>query len=216
MTDRARLVLVTPAPAAGEEWPGALAGRLAEALDAGRVDAVVLRLPASDDRTLLKLIKPIVPIVQERGAALLLQDAPGLVARSGADGAHISSAAGIGEALEMLRPQERIVGTAGLRARHDAMEAAEAGVDYVMFGEPRPDGSVPPHAAILERVEWWAEVFQTPCVAFVHDLADVEAMTGTGCEFVALGAAVFDHPAGPADAVRRALEAIGAATVPQR
>ncbi|MCZ8106915.1 MAG: thiamine phosphate synthase [Burkholderiales bacterium] len=216
MTDRARLVLVTPAPVEGEEWPGTLPVRLVEALDAGRVDAVVLRLPAADDRTLLKLLKPIVPVVQERGAALLLQDAPALVARSGADGAHVTNPSAIAEALETLRPQERIVGTAGLRARHDAMEAAEVGVDYVMFGEPRPDGSVPPATVTLERVEWWAEVFQTPCVAFVHDLGDVEAMTATGCEFVALGAAVFDHPAGPAAAVRKALEAIASATVPQR
>ena len=216
MTDRARLVLVTPAPVAGGDWPGALPGQLAAALAAGPVDAVVLRLPDLDDRSLLKLVKPLVPVVQEAGAALLLQDAPALVARSGADGVHLTDPARLAEALDMLRPHERIVGTAGLRARHDAMEAAEAGADYVMFGEPRADASVPPTAAILERVGWWAEVFQTPCVAFVHDLADVQAMTETGCEFVALGDAVFGHPAGPAEAMRVAQEAVAAAAVPQR
>lgn len=216
MTDRARLVLVTPAPVAGDDWPGALGAKLEEALAAGRIDAVVLRLPERDDRSLVKLVKPLAPVVQEAGAALLLQDAPALVARAGADGVHLTDPARLAEALEMLRPHERIVGTAGLRARHDAMEAAEAGVDYVMFGEPRPDASVPPSAAIVERVGWWAEVFQTPCVAFVHDLSDVQAMTETGCEFVALGDAVFGHAAGPGEAVRIALAAIAAATVPER
>ncbi|MHB2165547.1 thiamine phosphate synthase [Alsobacter sp. R-9] len=216
MNERARLVLVTPAPAEGQEWPSDLGSRLAQALEAGRVDAVILRLPQQDDRTLIKLVKPLVPIVQDRGAALLLEDAIAIVPRAGADGVHLTGPSRLAEALETLRPQERIVGVGGLRARHDAMEAAEAGVDYVMFGDRRADGSVPPDGAIVERAAWWAEVFETPCVACVHDLGGVQAMTETGCEFVALGSAVFDHPDGPASAVRQALESIASATVPQR
>jgi thiamine-phosphate pyrophosphorylase len=96
------------------------------------------------------------------------------------------------------------------------MEAAEAGCDYVMFGEPREDGSMPPFPAVLERVQWWAELFETPCIAFAPTLDEVGPLAATGCEFVALGDAVFKHPDGPAEAVRQAHAAIAAAPVPQR
>src|SRR5262245_3871980 len=80
-----RLYLVTP-PA---DDPAGLAARLADALGAGDVAAVLLRLPGSDERTLISTIKKIAPVVQDRGAALLLDGYPDLVARAGADGAHL-------------------------------------------------------------------------------------------------------------------------------
>lgn len=216
MSEKARLVLVTPAPVEAAGWPGALVLALEAALDGGPIDAVVIRLPQTDERTLLKLVKPVVAAVQARNAAALLEDAPALVARAGADGVHLSGPEGLEEALTALKPHDRIVGLGGLRARHDAMEAAEDGVDYVMFGEPRPDGSAPPFSAVHERAQWWAEVFQTPCVAFAVSLEDVGPLAETGCEFVALGAAVFDHAGGPGEAVRQALAAIESAPVPVR
>jgi thiamine-phosphate pyrophosphorylase len=73
------------------------------------------------------------------------------------------------------------------------MDAGEAGVDHVLFGEPRPDGSLPPLAAVLERAGWWAEIFQTPCVAYAPDADSVAALAETGAEFVALGAWAFDE-----------------------
>lgn len=216
MTERARLVLVTPPVADPASWPGPLAQQLAEAGKGGRIDAVILRLPQLDERSLLKLLKPLVPIAQEQGAAVLLEDAPSLVARSGADGVHLTGPDGVADALEALRPQDRIVGVGGLRARHDAMEVAEAGVDYVLFGEPRDDGTPPPFPAVVERAAWWAEVFNTPCVAFVPEMTGVEPMAATGCEFVAVGEAVFGHPDGPETGVREALAAIEAAPVIER
>jgi len=72
------------------------------------------------------------------------------------------------------------------------MDAGEAGVDYVMFGEPRPDGSLPPLTAVLERAGWWAEIFETPCVAYVPDAESIAALVETGAEFVALGAWAFE------------------------
>ena len=216
MTDRARLILVTPAPPEGSEWPDALLPALEAALDAGAVDAVIVRLPRTDERNLLKLVKPVVAAIQARNAAALLEDAPEIVARSGADGVHLTGPETLAGALAALKPHDRIVGLGGLRARHDAMEAAEEGTDYVMFGEPRPDGTAPPFSAVHERAGWWAEVFQTPCVAFATSLDDVGPLAETGCEFVALGAAAFDHPEGPAEAVRAALAAIENAPVPVR
>jgi thiamine-phosphate pyrophosphorylase len=222
MTERARLVLVTPRAARGEDspspaaWADRLHGALSSAFEGGAVDAVVINLPAADERTLVKLVKPLVALGQERNAAMLLADAPGIVARAGADGVHVSRPEDLEAALEMLRPHERIVGCGGVRARHDAMEAAERGCDYVMFGEPDEAGVAPPPAAVLERTGWWAELFETPCIGFCGSLDEVGEMAATGCEFVALGAAAFDGSASPAEAVRRAWQAIEAAPVPLR
>src|SRR5215831_11522328 len=146
----ARLYLVTPPDPAG------LAGPLAGALEAADVAAVLLRLPAADERTLINHAKAVAPTVQEKGAALLLDDHADLAARAGADGAHVRGSAAIAAALAALKPA-RIVGCGGLRTRHDAMLAGEAGADYVMFGEPDPNGHRPAFTAIAERVAWWAE-----------------------------------------------------------
>jgi thiamine-phosphate pyrophosphorylase len=212
MSEGARLVLMTPV--AGSD--PAMAQRLVDALSGGAVAAVILRLPPMDERGLVKLIKPFGPIVQDREAALLVADHPDVVARSGADGVHVSDPRALAGALQLLRPQQRIVGAGGLRARHDAMEAAEAGCDYVMFGEPDKDGATPPFPGVLERTQWWAEVFQTPCVAYCAELSQVSALAETGCEFIALGEAVFSHANGPARAVEAALSAIEAVRVHDR
>lgn len=222
MTERARLVLVTPRIAGGDQAPApaAWADRLHQALSAafegGTVDAVIVQAPPVDERTLVKLLKPIVALGQEKGAAMLLADQPEIVARAGADGVHVSSPDHLQAALDMLKPHERIVGCGGVRARHDAMEAAEAGVDYVMFGEPDADGIAPPPPAVLERTGWWAELFETPCIGFCRSLDEVGDMAATGCEFVALGDAAFATGADPAEAVRRAWAAIAEAPVPLR
>jgi thiamine-phosphate pyrophosphorylase len=207
MSERARLVLMTPL--AGSD--PALAQRLADALSGGPVAAVILGLPVLDERSLIKLVKPYCSIAQEREAALLVCGNLDVVARSGADGVHVSDPRALAEALRQLRPQQRIVGAGGLRARHDAMEAAEAGCDYVMIGEPDAQGVLPPFSAVLERTQWWAQVFQTPCVAYCPELAQVTALAETDCEFIALGEAVFSHAEGPAKAVAAALAAIAAA-----
>jgi thiamine-phosphate pyrophosphorylase len=212
MREQARLVLMTP-PAGSDP---ALEQQLADALSGGPVAAVILGLPALDERSLVKLVKPFCPIVQEREAALLVGGNPDVVARSGADGVHVSNPRALAEALRHLRPQQRIVGAGWLRARHDAMEAAEAGCDYVMIGEPDAEGVLPPFPAVLERTQWWAQLFQTPCVAYCPELAQVTVLAETGCEFIALGEAVFRHAAGPAQAVTAALAAIAAANSPNR
>ena len=118
--------------------------------------------------------------MQDKGAALLLDGHAELVARAGADGAHLAGIDAFSAALAALKP-ERIAGCGGLDSRHDAMLAAEAGADYVMFGEPDDDR----HAArrsmpIVERVAWWAEVFEVPCVGFAASLDEVEPLGGGG------------------------------------
>ena len=71
------------------------------------------------------------------------------------------------------------------------MLAAEAGADYVMFGEPDASGRRPSFDAIVERVAWWAEVFEIPCVGFAGTLDEVEPLAAAGADFVALGDCVF-------------------------
>jgi thiamine-phosphate pyrophosphorylase len=127
----------------------------------------------------------IAPVVQSRGIALLLDGHPDLVARAGADGAHMTGVAAFEAAFDMLKPGH-IAGAGGLATRHDAMRAAEKGADYVMFGEPGPDGRRPDFAVIADRVAWWAELFEPPCVGFAANLDEVGALAAAGADFVAI------------------------------
>jgi thiamine-phosphate pyrophosphorylase len=164
---------------------------------------VLLRLAEADERTLIGRIKALAPIVQDKNAALLIAGRADLVARAGADGAHLAGIDEFNAALAALKP-ERIAGCGGLHTRHDAMLAAEAGCDYVMFGEPEEDGQRPSFEAIVERVAWWAEVFETPCVAFAASLDEVEPLAVAGADFVALGDWTFADARGGATAVGEA------------
>jgi thiamine-phosphate pyrophosphorylase len=171
--------------------PGAISFRLMQAFAGGDVAAVLLRLAPGDERSLTERVKALAPPVQAQNVALVVEASAQVASRGGADGVHVTEGIeAIAEARSSLR-QERIIGVGGLRSRHDAMDAGEAGVDYVMFGEPRPDGSLPPLPAVLERASWWAEIFETPCIAYAPDAESVPALVETGAEFLALGAWLF-------------------------
>ena len=186
-----RLYLVTP-PTAD---PARLADGIADAFGGADVAAVLVPLTGDDERALLNGLKLLVSAVQGRGAALLLGGRPDLVARAGADGAHLTGTDEFSAAVVSLKP-ERIAGCGGLATRHDAMTAAEAGADYVMFGEPDDRGHRPSFEAVLERVEWWAEVFEIPCVGFATHPDEISALVAAGADFIAVGAFVFDDPRG--------------------
>jgi thiamine-phosphate pyrophosphorylase len=205
---RPRLMLFTPKVTDA----AAFAAPLEEALSAGDVAAVALDLADADERSLVNGLKRLAPIVQGRDAALLIVDRPQILARGGADGLHLSQPAGLGAALDFLKGQDRIVGAAGLRLRDDAMAAAEAGVDYVLFGEGRADGVFPPLASVIERTSWWAGIFETPCVAFAPELDAIDELALTGAEFVALCDPVWTHADGPTATVRSALQRLAART----
>ncbi|SEC16011.1 thiamine-phosphate pyrophosphorylase [Rhizobiales bacterium GAS188] len=205
---RPRLMLFTPKVVDA----AAFAAPLGEALSAGDVAAVVLDLADADERSLVNAVKRLAPIAQGRDAALLIADRPQIMARGGADGLHLSQPAGLDAAFDLLKDQDRIVGAGGLRLRDDAMAAAEAGVDYVMFGDARPDGSFPPLASVIERAAWWAGIFETPCVAFAPELDAIDELALTGAEFVALGEPVWTEAQGPAAIVRSALQRLASRT----
>jgi thiamine-phosphate pyrophosphorylase len=191
---------VAPRDAAG------LADQLAQALAAADVAAVLLRLPDTDERGLINHAKVLAPTVQDRGAALLLDGHADLAARAGADGAHLGGIEALKDALATLKPA-RIAGCGRLDTRHDAMLAAEAGADYVMFGEPDAAGRRPSFEAIAERVAWWAQLFEIPCVGFAAAPEEVEPLAAAGADFVAVGDWIFTDARGSAaalaDAARR-------------
>jgi thiamine-phosphate pyrophosphorylase len=164
------------------------------------IAAVLLRSRDPDERTRIDHAKALAPPVQGKGAALLLDGDADLVARAGADGAHLTGFDAFKPALATLKP-DRIAGCGGLGTRHDAMLAAEAGADYVMFGEPDGAGERPSLAAITDRLSWWAEVFEVPCVGFAASLNEVGPLAAAGADFVALGDCVFSDARGFAAAL---------------
>lgn len=194
---RIYLVVQAASDAAG------LAGALARLLPVADVAAVLLRLAPAPERAMIDLVKKIAPAIQTPGAALLIAERADLVARAGADGAHLSGIAALAAALPGLKPG-RIAGAGGLRSRHDAMLAGEAGADYAMFGEPGADGARPPFEALLDRVAWWAELFEVPCVAYAGSLDEIPPLCAAGADFIALGDSVFGDPRGTEAALREA------------
>lgn len=165
------------------------------------VACVLLRTAARDEDEEEKIVRALAPLVQRHGVACLVADDPRLALRAGADGVHIDgSGERLERALRAIKPGH-IVGAGGLPTRDAAMTAGEAGADYVMFGGP--SGAVP-HAAIVERVAWWAEIFNVPCVGYARELASIDALVRAGADFIALGGAVFADPRGAAAALRDA------------
>ena len=232
ITTPPRLYLVTPLL----DDPAAFARALEAALTAGDVAAVLLRLADAGERMLIERAKAVADIVQRRDVALILDGRPDIVARAGADGAHLFGIEAFAAALALLKP-ERIAGAGGLRSRHDAMLAAETGADYAMFGEPPPpfpppqagEGSrhfPPPRAGegqgggprrrasfdeILERLTWWAELFEVPCVGYAASLDEVGPLVQTGADFIALGEWIWMKPNGAAENVAAAAQQLASA-----
>lgn len=186
--------------------PSQLAAKLAELLAAADVAAVLVRLRESDPRSMISTVKGLAPAIQNAGAALLIDGHPDIVARAGADGAHLTGIAAMEEAMPSLRP-DRIVGVGGLATRHDSMAAGEAGADYVLFGEPDAKGQRPSAEAIAERLEWWDELFEPPCVGFATSREEAEAFAAAGADFVLVGDVIWSDPRG----ARAALVEIGEA-----
>jgi len=200
---RQRLYLVTPTL----DDPAAFAGELESVLGAADVAAVLLKLADSGERTLIERAKAVAAVVQRRDAALILDGRAEIVARAGADGAHLTGIQTFAAAVAMLKP-DRIAGAGGLRSRHDAMLAGETGADYVMFGDPDRNGRRPDLDALQERLTWWTELFEIPCVAYAASKDEVEPLAKTGADFIALGEWIWRAPNGAADAVAAAAKLV--------
>ncbi len=188
--------------------PAPVLAQLPALLAQADIAAVLLRLAPTDERSMITRAKALAGPVQKAGAALLIEDHFALVARAGADGAHLSGIAAMQEALPTLKP-DRIAGVGALHTRHDAMVAGETNADYVLFGEP-DHGERPSPDAIFERLQWWAEVFETPCVGYAASLDEARLFGGSGAEFIMPGY-IWDDPRGAAAALAEAAQAIAAA-----
>ena len=198
-----RLYLTTPEV----DEPSLLIESLPGLLAAADVAAVLLKLKPTDPRTMISRIKALAPAIQNSGAALLLDGHVELVARGGADGAHLTGIAAMEEAMPSLKP-DRIAGIGGLATRHDSMTAGELGADYVLFGEPDANGQRPSIEAIAERLQWWAELFEPSCVGFAASAEEAYEFAASGADFVLVGDFIWADPRGAAAALEDAGQAI--------
>ena len=199
-----RLYLMLPPLEEAGDWPQ----KLKSVLGVGDIACVLAPLTARDEGSAKKIVKALIDVTEPLGVALLI-DAPSLVMRAGADGAHMRVTTDtleklVPDAIKSLKKEDRILGIGGLRAKHDAMIAGEYDVDYVSFGDPAPDGYVPPIEQIAERAGWWAEIFNVPCVAHAANLADVATLTKVGADFISLREAIWDDARGPVAAMQEA------------
>ena len=201
--DAPRLYLITPPISDAAAY-----APLFEAIAASDVACVLLRITASGDSAKEEIFCALAPLLQNHGIACLVEADPQWARRANADGVHIE---GTGPALQAaLRSLHfgHIVGAGGLETRDEAMIAGEAGADYVMFGGP---ASLEPHAHIVERVNWWSEIFNVPCVGYAQDLSSIGDLVRAGADFIALGDAIFADPRGAQAAVRDAARLIASA-----
>jgi thiamine-phosphate pyrophosphorylase len=198
-----RLYLATPDVDDPKDLLASLPRLLAEA----DVAAVLLRLKPVDHRTMISRVKALAPPIQDQGAALLLDGHAELVARAGADGAHLTGIQALEDALPTLKP-DRIAGVGGLTTRHDSMAAGELGADYVLFGEPDASGQRPSVEAICERLQWWDELFEPPCVGFAESRDEAFEFAAAGADFVLVGDFIWADPRGAAAALKEAGQAI--------
>ncbi len=206
MSQTCRLYLITP-PAFALD---AFAVALKTALSGGDVGAVQLRLKDASDKEIIAAARELMPIVQGAGAAFIINDRPDLAAELGADGVHVGQQDAPYEKARAVLGKDKIVGVTCHDSRHLAMEAGEAGADYVAFGAffPTSTKEAPTHAD-LELLEIWSQTMETPCVAIGGiTIENAAPLVAAGADFIAVANGVWAHPAGPAEAVKTLQRAI--------
>lgn len=198
--EHCRLYLITPYKI---ELP-AFADALARALDAGDVATLQLRLKEVDDDEVRRATEGLMPIAQQRGVAFLINDRPDLAAELGADGVHIGQEDATYPDARAVTGRDKIVGVTCHNSRHLAMEAAEAGADYVAFGAFYPTQTKQPKAAAdAEILRWWSELMVVPCVAIGGiTVENAGPLIEAGADFLAVSAGIWAHRQGPAAAVK--------------
>lgn len=197
--DRCRLYLITPPRLEASKF----ADILEAALDGGDVACLQLRLKDADDDTIRRAAEILKPVAQRRHVAFLMNDRPDLAALCGCDGVHVGQEdAAYAEARRMVGPRA-VVGVTCHDSRHLALEAADAGADYVAFGAFFPTATKQAKTqASLGILEWWSSMTTVPCVAIGGITVDNgAALVRAGADFLAVIGGVWDHPDGPAAAI---------------
>jgi len=196
-----RLYLITPPAIPDLE---AFAADLEAALGAGDVAALQVRLKPADEAAIRACVQRLAPITRAHDVALILNDRPDLAADLGCDGVHVGqSDASVASARRLMGP-DAMIGATCHDSRDMAMEAAEAGADYVAFGAFFPtETKETTHRPELDILTIWQETVEIPCVAIGGVTVDNAAVLArAGADFVAVSAGVWSHPGGPAEAVR--------------
>jgi thiamine-phosphate pyrophosphorylase len=206
----ARLYLVTPPSVDLACFPDLLA----QALDAGEVAAVQLRLKDADENTWRRAIDALRPVAQVREVAFLLNDRADLVRASGCDGAHVGQEDMPARQARALLGPDLMLGVTCHESRDLAMQAGEDGADYVAFGAFYPTGSKQvTHHADPEILRWWSDLMEIPCCAIGGITAgNCAPLVQAGADFLAVIGAVWGHADGPAAGVRAMNAAIRAAS----
>lgn len=193
-----QLYLISP-PTPGPDF----ADQLRAALGAGRVAAFQLRLKGLDDDAIARAAEPLQRICADHDVAFLLNDSAPLAHRLGADGVHLGQGDGDPRAARTLLGPKAQIGVTCHDSRHLAMEAGEAGADYVAFGAFYPtttkETTHRPDPSILG---WWTTLFELPCVAIGGiTAANAAPLVAAGADFLAVSGAIWAHPDGPAAGV---------------
>ncbi len=196
-----RLYLITP-PTLD---PRAFATILAEALAAGDVACVQLRLKDVDDATIEAAVADLKPVTDAWQVPLILNDRPDLAQKTGCDGVHVGQQDTPYPAARRILGDDAIVGVTCHASRDLAMRAAEAGADYVAFGAFFPTATKEAKAhADPDILAWWQEIMTLPCVAIGGITVDnCRPLIDAGADFLAVSASVWEHPGGPAAAVQQ-------------
>jgi thiamine-phosphate pyrophosphorylase len=195
-----RLYLISPPRLSAANF----LGPLKEALKGGDVASFQLRLKEASDDEIRRAVDTLRPVVQSAGTAFILNDRPDLAAELGCDGVHVGQEdASYAEARRLL--PNGIVGVTCHDSRHLAMEAAEAGADYIAFGAFFPTQTKEPKTrADIDLLRWWNEMMVVPCVAIGGiTVQNAPLLIEAGADFLAVSAGVWEHPDGPAEAVRQ-------------
>ncbi|PKB25159.1 thiamine-phosphate diphosphorylase [Novosphingobium kunmingense] len=183
-----QLYLISPLDVAG-----AYPDRLTRALDAGPVAAFQFRVKGFDEHEAARLADPLQRICADRDVAFIVNDSISLAKRLGADGVHLGQGDGdVGEARQRLGRDAQI-GVTCHDSRHLAMEAGEAGADYVAFGVFYPTTTKQTeHVATPDLLTWWQELFEIPCVAIGGITPENAApLVEAGADFLAVSHAVW-------------------------
>ena len=196
-----RLYIITPPRI--DDLTG-FAELLVQALNAGDVAALQIRLKDAPDDQIARAVEALAPVAQAHGVAVILNDRPDLAAQLGCDGVHIGQSDMPYKEARRLMGSAAMIGVTCHDSRHLAMEAAEAGADYVAFGAFFPTAT----KDALTRAEpdiltIWQEMMETPCVAIGGITAENAAgLARAGADFLAVSAGVWGHPDGSAAAVK--------------
>ena len=168
--------------------------RLARALDAAPVAAFQFRMKGLDEHESARLAEPLQHICAERNVAFIVNDSISLAKRLGADGVHLGQGDGdVRDARDRLG-REAQIGVTCQASRHLAMEAGDAGADYVAFGAFFPTTTkAVEHYAEPEILTWWQSLFELPCVAIGGITpANAGGLVRAGADFLAVSGAIWN------------------------